>query len=182
MDYARLRDYGIATVREGIRWTRIERNPGQLDFQTVRPFLQAAIDAKIEIIWDILHFGWPDHLDVFSDAWGEGFAELAEAFARLLFNESPPPYFIAPVNEISFLAWAGGDDALLNPFARNRGHELKARLVKAFVAAVNRVRAVLPNVTIVSPEPVIHIIGKPEVPGPWNRRQDTVSRCSKLGT
>ncbi len=31
----------------------------------------------------------------------------------------------APVNEISFLSWAGGDAARFNPHAMNSGHELK---------------------------------------------------------
>jgi hypothetical protein len=63
------------------------------------------------------------------------------------------------------MAWAGGDEAFLNPFARNRGGELKAQLVRGFLAAVNAIRGVLPKATIVSPEPVIHIVGRPDVAG-----------------
>jgi hypothetical protein len=69
------------------------------------------------------------------------------------------------VNEISFVAWAGGDVAYLNPFQRNRGPELKRQLVLGAVVAANAVRSVLPEAVIVSPEPVIHIVGNPAVPG-----------------
>ncbi|MDP9054011.1 MAG: beta-galactosidase [Acidobacteriota bacterium] len=164
-DYARLGEFGIQTVREGIRWTLIEPRPGDYDFSTVRPFLKAARNQNVEIVWDLLHFGWPDYLDIFEPSWVEAFAGLAAAFARLLRAEGDPPWLIAPVNEISFMAWAGGDVACLNPYRRGCGHELKRQLVRGFLAAQKEVRAVLGNVTIVSPEPVIHIVGRPELPG-----------------
>jgi hypothetical protein len=164
-DYARLGEMGIQTVREGIRWTLIEKQPGELDFATVRPFLQAAKKYGIEIIWDVLHFGWPDHLNIFDPAWVDSFANLARGFANMLRAEGEPPWRIAPVNEISFMAWGGGDAACLNPFARHRGAELKRQLVRAFLAAEEAIRSVLPDAAIVSPEPVIHIVGRPDVPG-----------------
>jgi beta-glucosidase/6-phospho-beta-glucosidase/beta-galactosidase len=162
-DYARLADFGIRTIREGIRWTLIESAPGQLDFSTVLPFIRAAGSAGVEIIWDILHFGWPDHLRIFEKSWVDAFERLACGFARMLRDESPPPHFIAPINEISFLSWAGGDEAYLNPFEHGRGHELKEQLVRASLAATRAIRSVLPEARIVSPEPVIHIVGRPDV-------------------
>ena len=164
-DYARLQAFGIQTVREGIRWPVIQPAPGKPDFSSVRPFLKAARQHHIEVIWDILHFGWPDFLDIFDPVFVDTFAELACGFARVLKDESDPPWFVAPVNEISFVAWGGGDVAYINPFAENRGAELKRQLVRAFLVAEKAVRSVLGNVTIISPEPVIHIVGRPNVPG-----------------
>jgi hypothetical protein len=63
----------------------------------------------------------------------------------------------------SFLG--GGDSGFLNPFAKGRGGELKAQLVRAALLAGRALRSELPNVTIVSPEPVIHIAGDPAKPG-----------------
>jgi len=37
-DYASLRDFGILTVREGLRWYLIEHIPGKLDFVRFCPF------------------------------------------------------------------------------------------------------------------------------------------------
>lgn len=163
-DYERMSPLGIRTVREGIRWPVIETERDSLNFDSVRPFLRAAREKKIEIIWDILHFGWPDFHDIFTDDWVKAFARLAGEFARLLRKEGAEPFIIAPVNEISFVAWAGGDVAYLNPFERGRGPELKAQLVRAFIAAAREVRNILPNVTLVSPEPAIHIVGDPNRP------------------
>jgi hypothetical protein len=42
---------------------------------------------------------------------------------------------------------------------------LKLQLVRAFLAAAKAVREIIPGVKIVSPEPVIHIIGRPHVAG-----------------
>ena len=175
-DYSLLGQFGIRTVREGVRWTRIELSPKSLDFTTVRPFLEASRTHGIEIIWDLLHFGWPDHLDVFTQEWVESFRELSQEFAQLLKKEGFTAPFIAPVNEMSFVAWAGGDVAYLNPFERGRGGELKRQLVRGFLAAAESVKSLLPGATIVSPEPVIHIAGDPLKPG--DREQAEVYRRS----
>jgi beta-glucosidase/6-phospho-beta-glucosidase/beta-galactosidase len=126
--------------------------------------IQAAQRKGIEIIWDLLHFGWPNHLDVFSEAWLESFTQLAVRFARLLRKETSGTAYIAPVNEISFLSWAGGDDAHIFPFERGRGAELKRQLVRGAIAASAAIKSELPSSRLVSPEPVIHIIGDPQRP------------------
>jgi beta-glucosidase/6-phospho-beta-glucosidase/beta-galactosidase len=81
-DYQRLLEFGIRTVREGIRWTKIESVAAMLDFGTVSPILEASHQHGIEIIWDLLHFGWPDHLDIFTRDWVDAFGELALRFAE----------------------------------------------------------------------------------------------------
>ncbi len=165
MDYAAISELGMRTVREGIRWPLIEKQPGELDFSSVTPFIRAARRQGIEIIWDVFHFGWPEHLDIFSPQWCDSFVGLAEEFARLLKSEGVTRPLIAPVNEISFMAWAGGDVEYINPFERGRGPELKRQLVRGFVRAVRAMRRMLPDARVVSPEPVIHIVGRPGVAG-----------------
>jgi hypothetical protein len=53
----------------------------------------------------------------------------------------------------------------LNPFARGRGAELKRQLVRGVLVSTDALRAELPGVRLVAPEPVIHIVGDPAVPG-----------------
>ena len=65
--------------------------------------------------------------------------------------------FWCPVNEISFFAWAGGDAAYLNPFARGRGFELKVQLARAAIAAMHALREVDPRARFVLAEPLIAI-------------------------
>jgi hypothetical protein len=71
----------------------------------------------------------------------------------------------APVNEISFLSWAGGDEACVNPYCIGRGHELKRQLVRVAVRSSEVLLNELPGVRLISPEPIIHIVGNPEIPG-----------------
>ncbi|WP_174720034.1 MULTISPECIES: beta-glucosidase [unclassified Meiothermus] len=165
-DFRQLHGLGIRTVRSGIRWHRVEREPGVYDFSAELPVVQAARETRTQVIWDLFHYGWPDFLEVFSPAFVEHFAGLARAFALLLARESRGPVMLSPVNEISFLAWAGGDEGVFNPFAVGRGDELKRQLVRAFIAATQAVWEVLPQARIVSPEPVIHIAPAPE--RPWD--------------
>ena len=164
-DYARLREQGISTVREGLRWHVIERAPGVYDFSTVTPFLEAAKECGIEIIWDILHFGWPDRLDIYTPEWLAAFERFAEEFALFLKTTDAHSLWVAPVNEISFFAWGGGDVGCLNPFSHGRGGELKKQLVRASIAAIKSVRFHVPQAQIMSPEPIIHISGNPLVEG-----------------
>lgn len=163
-DFVRLRDAGILTAREGLRWHLIETSPGRYDFTSAQRILEAAQRQSIQIIWDVLHFGWPDNLDIFSADWVDSFAAFASAFGRMLRAESPDKAFVAAVNEVSFLAWAGGDTAYLNPFAQGRGAELKRQLIRGAVRASEALLAEVPGVRLVSPEPVIHIVGDPNRP------------------
>jgi beta-glucosidase/6-phospho-beta-glucosidase/beta-galactosidase len=159
-----MQEMGMHTAREGTRWHLIEAASGQHDFTTIMPFLEASQESGVQIIWDLLHFGWPDHLNVFDEEWVTAFETYAGAFAAFLREHSSAETFIAPVNEISFVAWAGGDASFLNPFESCRGGELKRQLVRGFLAAAKAVRQELPDARIVSPEPVIHIVGDPSRP------------------
>lgn len=165
-DYARLKEMGIFTAREGLRWHLIEAIPGIYDFGSVTPAIIAARNAGIQVIWDLVHFGWPDWVDIFDESWVQALAEMALRFAqwwKTLCGDQM--LFVAPVNEISFLSWGGGDDGFFNPFAHRRGGELKAQLVSGALHAIRAIRSELNNVTVISPEPVIHIAGDPSKPG-----------------
>ena len=139
-DYRRLNDLGIWTVRDGVRWHLIERQPNRYDFWSLIPMLRAAEISGTQVIWDLFHYGWPDGLDVFSKEFVERFGRFASAFAHALKRETQGPAFICPVNEISFTSWAGGEVEYLNPFARQRGFELKTQLVRATIAAIEAIR------------------------------------------
>jgi beta-glucosidase/6-phospho-beta-glucosidase/beta-galactosidase len=163
-DYQRLRAQGIHTARDGVRWHLIERRAGFYDFSSLLPMVRAARQTGIQVVWDLCHYGWPDNLDIFSSAFVERFARFAAACARLLLAESDSAPLVVPINEISFLAWAGGDSAYLNPFARGRSYELKMQLVRAAIAAIEAVWQVSPAIRIVHTEPLIHVVAAPDRP------------------
>jgi hypothetical protein len=143
----------------------IERERGAYDFETVLPLLDAAQETGVEQIIDLFHFGWPDHLNIFDQVFVDAFELYAAQVARLLRTHGICNPVIAPVNEISFFSWAGGDRAYINPFKQGRGPELKQQLVRAAVKAAQVLIAELPGTRLLWPEPVIHIVGNPEKAG-----------------
>ena len=57
-DYRLLKEFGISTARDGIRWTLVDRG-GSYDFSSFAPMLQASREEGTQIIWDLCHYGWP---------------------------------------------------------------------------------------------------------------------------
>ena len=163
-DYRRLREHGIATARDGVRWHLIEQRPGHYDWSSVLPMLRAARATGIQIIWDLCHYGWPDDLDIFGPDFQPRFAAFARAFAQLVARESDAIPFYAPVNEISFFSWAAGDAGYLNPFSNGRGFELKTQLVRSALTAIDAIWSVDARARIVHPDPLINIVAAPERP------------------
>ena len=156
-DYRLLIDHGMRGARDGLRWHLIEKQPGRYDWSSFLPMLRAARESGVTVAWDLLHYGYPDDLDVFDAAFVERFAAFAGAAARLVRDETGSGATYTPVNEISFWAWCGGDTGGLNPFATRRGGALKRQLVRAFIAAAAAIRTVDPQARIACAEPLIHI-------------------------
>lgn len=157
-DYRLLAGHGIRSVRDGIRWHLIEKWPGQYDFSSFLPMLRAANETGTQVIWDLLHYGWPDHYDIWSPEFIAAFRRFVTATAELVRSESDAVPFWTPVNEISFWAWAGGDRKQINPFAQGRGHALKEILAQAAIGAIQAVRQVDPHARIASAEPLIWVL------------------------
>ena len=158
LDYERLRSIGISSARDGVRWHLIEQTPYRYDFSSLLPMVRAARDHGVNICWDLCHYGWPDDLDIFSSEFIDRFAAFARATAEVIQSEvNQVPYFV-PMNEISFLAWGGGEVGYLNPFGRNRGSELKRQLIRAVVAAIESIRDVVPFARFVHVDPLVHVV------------------------
>ena len=158
-DYAALARLGIKGARDGFRWYLIESEPGTYDWSSAIPLLRASRESGVRVVWDLCHYGWPDHLDVWSPQFVESFARFAAGAARLVRDETDTVPVFCPVNEISFLAWAGGDVARMNPNAHGRGGELKRQLVRAALAATDAIRPEVPQARFLYAEPAIHIDG-----------------------
>lgn len=163
-DYTRLREVGIGTARDGIRWHLIEHQPYAYTFDSVLPMVRAARLTGVQIIWDLCHYGWPDDLDLLSPRFVERYAALAGAFARLLDGEGIDAPIYAPVNEISFFAWASGTVGYFYPYMEGKGYEVKAQLVRAAIAGIEAVWAVNPRARIMHPDPIINVVCHPDRP------------------
>lgn len=163
-DYQRLSDVGLRTAREGLRWHLIEASPGKYDFSSALPIVRAARATGTQVIWDLCHFGWPDHLDIFKPEFVSALARYGAAFAEWFKNETNGPGFFVPVNEISFFSWAAGDEGSIFPFATGRGFELKTQLVRAAIEAMNAIWRVMPRARFVHVDPIIHVLAPPNHP------------------
>jgi beta-glucosidase/6-phospho-beta-glucosidase/beta-galactosidase len=164
-DYRQLQERGIYTVREGLRWHLIEQNPGVYDFSSAEPIIKAARETGTEVIWDFWHYGWPDDIDIFSPEFVTRFTSFALAATDVLASNSET-LFVCPINEISFFSWAAGEAGIFNPFAKNRGNDLKRQLVMASIAAIQAMRQVSCNIQICHIDPMINVIA--ESPGQDN--------------
>jgi hypothetical protein len=154
-DYELASGFNMRTSREGVRWHLVDRCNGY-DFSPLVPMLDAARRHGFQVIWNLLHYGWPDGLDIFSPAFIDRFARYAAAVTRFLQDETGEVPFLAPVNEISFFSYAGA--RFMYPYAAGRDNELKAQLVRAAVAGADAILSVAPEARLIWSEPLIHVV------------------------
>ena len=157
-DYAMVHAQGIRTVRDGVRWPCVETSPGHYDWSTFVPMLQAAHAQGVQVIWNLLHYGWPPDIDILSSRFVDRFAQYCAAAARMVKNETDRPPFYVPVNEISFLAWAVGWKGIIQPLALGKSAEIKRQLVQAAIAGMNALREVDRRARFVHVDPIIHVM------------------------
>ena len=157
-DYALLRGLGLRAARDAARWHLIEQRRGQYDFASLTPLADAARANGVQVIWNLCHYGWPNDVDVFSPAFPDRFARYCAAVARYFAAQSDDVPWYTPMNETSFLAWAGGDVAYMNPLVTRRGGALKRQLVRATIAAMDAIWAVDRSARFAQIEPLIHVV------------------------
>jgi beta-glucosidase/6-phospho-beta-glucosidase/beta-galactosidase len=160
-DYALLSSIGIQTVREGISWSRVERQPFVYDFSEVKERMAAAQHYGIQQIWDICHFGYPDDLIPTHPQFARRFASVCAAFAEFHQQFAAQRLFVIPINEISFLSWHSGDVRGTVPFAINSGFDIKYHLCLAAIKGIEAIRQIEPEACIMLVEPLVKIHGLP---------------------
>ncbi len=158
-DYQNLGMFKIKTVREGIRWSQVERTPYQYDWSAVRRLMEAGAAENIQQVWDICHFGFPDDLTPLHPLFPRRFAALCSAFVKFYRSVDPVgELIVTPINEVSFLSWLGGDVRGTAPFCVGQGWEVKYRLMKAYIEGIEALKEADPRVRILTTEPLINIV------------------------
>lgn len=165
-DYSLCKRLGFRTFRDGLRWHLIEKSPGKYDWSSWLPALEAAEEAGVQIIWDLFHYGSPDHADQASPDFPQRFTEFAVAAIELQQTISNRPPVICPLNEINFLSWAV-EVGYFPPVGPNEIGWFKRQLVRTGATAARAIRERWPRATIVWAEPLIHV-------APHDRRRQTV--------
>jgi beta-glucosidase/6-phospho-beta-glucosidase/beta-galactosidase len=172
-DFARLAALGLTTVRESIGWRIAEprplaAGPARFDFRRTLAIARAADRHGIEVLWTLMHYGVPADTSLMDDALVGRFAAFAEAVAHTLAPYGSRPPVFTPINEISYLAWAACETNAMHPHVGDRadprwrpmpdGYEVKRRLVRATLAAIDAIRAVRPDARFLHIDPIVHVV------------------------
>lgn len=160
-DYTALKDFGIRVVRESIGWRLFEEGGAQ-SIQALQAQARLAAQQQMQVIWTLMHYGWPRRLDPWArpEEFIAAFAAHCQKVAQLLADVPGPAAVYQPINEISFLAWAASRTALIHPHlpaGPECGAQLKRVLVRAALGAIDAIWAVSPGARIVHTDPVIHV-------------------------
>jgi beta-glucosidase/6-phospho-beta-glucosidase/beta-galactosidase len=170
-DYADLGQFQVKTVREGIRWAHIEKTPYHYDWSTVKTMLDAGQRHGIQQVWDICHFGFPDDLTPLHPMFARRFAALCRAFVDFYRSERPEGVLIVtPINEVSFLSWAGGEVRATSPYGVRLGWEVKYALMRAYIEGVVALREADPGIRILTTEPLVNVVA-PHNASPQQKRE-----------
>ncbi len=158
-DYQLLSPFGIKTVREGIRWSHVEKKPYEYDWSTVAYMLERGQANGIQQVWDLCHFGFPDDLTPLHPMFARRFSALCTAFVLFYRKHIPEgKLIVTPINEVSFLSWLGGDARGTTPYCVGQGWEVKYHLMKAYIEGVAALKEVDPSVIILATEPLINMV------------------------
>jgi len=165
-DYRQCREIGFRTVRDGLRWHLIEKAPEKYDWSSWLPMLEAAEEIGLQIIWDLFHYGSPDHVDQAGEDFPQRFAEFAVAALEMRETVTRRAPTVCPLNEINFLSWAIDEGYFPHVGPDERGW-FKQQLVKAAIASARAIKQRWPDSTIIWAEPLIHI-------APHDQRRKTI--------
>jgi beta-glucosidase/6-phospho-beta-glucosidase/beta-galactosidase len=139
---------------------------GSYDFSSVDPFIAAMNASKILPIWDLCHYGYPDDLDPFSDAFVERFAAYCRAAAEYVIPKVRGPHFFTPINEITFFSYCAGEWGWAAPYrcTREDRNRLLLALSRAAIAGVKAIRGVDPEARMVHIDPLVQVVAPRDRP------------------
>jgi beta-glucosidase/6-phospho-beta-glucosidase/beta-galactosidase len=164
-DYRILNKLGIAVAREGIPWPLADRG-GSYDFSLIDPYIEAMNASKITPVWDLCHYGYPDDLDPFTDAFTQRFADYCRAAAEYVVPKVKGPHFFTPINEITFFSFCAGEWGWAAPYRCTREDRMRLRLAlcKAAIAGVKAIREVDPDARMIHIDPLVRVVAPRDRP------------------
>ncbi|MEP6596250.1 MAG: amine oxidase [Ginsengibacter sp.] len=173
-DYDQLDLFKIKTVREGVRWSQVEKKPFEYDWTTVQIMMQCGIKKGIQQVWDICHFGFPDDLTPLHPSFTHRFVALCRSFVKFYRTIDPVnTLIITPMNEVGFLSWLGGEEGATVPYCKHYGWQVKYELMKAYIGAIEAIREEDNNVRILITEPLVSMVA------PLHPTEEELSKARK---
>jgi len=159
-DYRLLKDIGIATVREGLVWSKIDLGNGVYNFERFEKMMAIGEEEGIEQIWDLNHFDFPERFDPFHESFVQAFAQYAKRAVKLMRKYNDKTLYIVPINEISFFSYMAATIGLWGPYVLTRGYDFKKQLVRASIEAMDAIWKEDKNVRFIQVDPVFRRITK----------------------
>jgi hypothetical protein len=163
-DYDLLLQAGIRGVRESLRWHHMQPSASDFLADELLARLRGLRGRGMQAIWSLTQFGLPDWVDIWAPSFPSQFEHYARRVAELYQCECEDVPIWAPINEISYWAWAGGNVGGFAPATVDRGGELKLQLTAAAIAACRALREVDPRCRLVHVDPVINIVSHCDEP------------------
>ncbi|MBS3652317.1 glycoside hydrolase [Pseudaminobacter sp. 19-2017] len=156
-DYRNLSELGIHAARETVRWPLVDMGRGRYDFSSLEPFVESARRNQVDVIWDLFHYGYPEGLDLFGKGFVPRFADYCYAVGRYIGVRTEGACLFTPVNEPSFMAYAGGEKGLFAPYIEGRGWDLKVQLCRAALAGIEALWSACPDARMVNVDPICRV-------------------------
>jgi hypothetical protein len=169
-DYQSCADHGLTTLRDGLRWHLIESVPGHYDWSSWLPMLEAAAETGVQVMWDLFHYGSPDHLDQGSPDFIRSYARFAAEAVRLHRAVTGKAAIVCPLNEMSFLSWAARNGVFQAIGAQKEDGWLSRHLVSTAVAGMRAMREADPDCRFIWAEPLINVLPQSPPPRPPQQR------------
>jgi len=158
-DYQDIQEFDVRTVREGIRWSQVEKRPYQYDWSVVETMIERGRANGIQQVWDLCHFGFPDDLTPLHPMFARRFAALCRSFVKFYREQDPDgTLIVTPINEVSFLSWLGGDARGTSPYCIGLGWEVKYCLMRAYIEGCAALREADPSIRIMTTEPLVNMV------------------------
>jgi beta-glucosidase/6-phospho-beta-glucosidase/beta-galactosidase len=157
-DYARIKELGIRTVREGMAWHQIDKGGGHYDFSRFEQMMRIAHEQGIQQIWDLNHYDYPEYLDPFSNSFIDAFAGYALNCAKIIRKYQSGTIYLVLINEISYWAWIGADLGEWAPYSKGveNGIKFKAQLIKATIAATDAIKKADGDIRFIQVDPFMY--------------------------
>jgi hypothetical protein len=174
-DYQNLSFFDIKTVREGIRWSQVEKQPYRYEWDDVGKIINHSLENDIQVVWDICHFGFPDDLTPLHPMFAKRFSSLCSAFVKYYRSvDSINTLVVTPINEVSFLSWLGGDACGTAPYCKGYGWEVKYALMRAYIEGIEGMKEADDNVRILTTEPLTNMVP------PLNATEAEIAHAAKI--
>ena len=175
-DVGLMAELGVPAARYGIPWHRINPRPGVWDWEWTDRALEAVLQAGIEPIVDLVHYGLPSWIEKaflhpdYPNYVAEYATRVAERFKGRI-------YAYTPLNEPRITAWYCGRIGWWPPYERSWNGFVRVMLgvCRGIVQTVEALRAVDPEILPVHVDATdIYEADDPSLADEVHRRQEIV--------